>query len=299
MIRTYGTYGFGEWVRIVVALSKIRISQLVGMSTVLGYVLASGSLSWRVILPALGTFLLSCGSAALNQYQERHYDGLMDRTQGRPLPAGNIAPAQGLAISLGLILVGALTLYLSSNLLAVTLGLFNILWYNGFYTPLKRKSAFAVIPGSLIGAIPPAIGWVAAGGHLLDLRIWTLSLFFFIWQIPHYWLLMMNLSEDYRKAGFPTITEVLGRTALARITFFWIVITGLICLLIPMSFPGSSPWLFAALYGSAVWLVWNSRRLLFATIDSAIPFLAFKGINIYMLVVILALAIDRLFGLPL
>ncbi|HQU71124.1 MAG TPA: UbiA family prenyltransferase, partial [Calditrichia bacterium] len=127
MIRTYGTYGFGEWVRIVVALSKIRISQLVGMSTVLGYVLASGSLSWRVILPALGTFLLSCGSAALNQYQERHYDGLMDRTQGRPLPAGNIAPAQGLAISLGLILVGALTLYLSSNLLAVTLGLFNIL----------------------------------------------------------------------------------------------------------------------------------------------------------------------------
>ncbi|HQV32506.1 MAG TPA: UbiA family prenyltransferase, partial [Calditrichia bacterium] len=156
-----------------------------------------------------------------------------------------------------------------------------------------------VIPGSLIGAIPPAIGWVAAGGHLLDLRIWTLSLFFFIWQIPHYWLLMMNLSEDYRKAGFPTITEVLGRTALARITFFWIVITGLICLLIPMSFPGSSPWLFAALYGSAVWLVWNSRRLLFATIDSAIPFLAFKGINIYMLVVILALAIDRLFGLPL
>ncbi|MCB0275841.1 MAG: protoheme IX farnesyltransferase [Calditrichaeota bacterium] len=299
MIRTYGTYGFGEWVRIVVALSKIRISQLVGMSTVLGYVLASGSLSWRVILPALGTFLLSCGSAALNQYQERHYDGLMERTQGRPLPAGNIAPAQGLAISLGLIFVGALTLYLSSNLLAVSLGLFNILWYNGFYTPLKRKSAFAVIPGSLIGAIPPAIGWVAAGGHLLDLRIWTLSLFFFIWQIPHYWLLMMNLSEDYRKAGFPTITEVLGRTALARITFFWIVITGLICLLIPMSFPGSSPWLFAALYGSAVWLVWNSRRLLFATIDSAIPFLAFKGINIYMLVVILALAIDRLFGLPL
>ena len=299
MIHTAAPVSIRQWIGITAELSKIRISQLVGLSTALGYILAAGTIDAGVILPTLGTFLLSCGSAALNQYQERGYDAMMDRTRNRPMPSGRITAAQGLAIALGLSAAGAVILHAFTNSGALLLGLFNIAWYNGLYTPLKRKSALAVIPGSLIGAIPPAIGWVAAGGALFDPQILSLTFFFFVWQIPHYWLLLMNLGPDYRKAGYPSLTTILSLPVLGRFTFLWIIVTALACLLIPMTGLNSSLLLYAALIGAALWLLWNSRTLLFRSVDRASAILAFKGINIYMLVVILALSLDRLFDIPL
>ena len=86
------------------------------------------------------------------------------------------------------ILSGSLILYLAANPLALLLGWLALVWYNLVYTFLKRITPHAVIPGSFIGAIPPLIGWVAAGGSLLDFRAWVLALFFFVWQVPHFYL---------------------------------------------------------------------------------------------------------------
>ena len=70
-----------------------------------------------------------------------------------------------------------------------------LIWYNGIYTPLKRKTAFAVVPGSVIGAIPPMVGYVAAGGSALDPQILAFAFFMFMWQIPHFWLLIMKITN--------------------------------------------------------------------------------------------------------
>ena len=119
MIYSVSISNIGEWVKIVVELSKIRISQLVALSTLVGYVLATGELSLFSLVPTIGTFLLSCGSAALNQYQERKYDLLMERTRSRPISSGRITPFQGLVISLFLIFSGAMILLIGTNPLAL------------------------------------------------------------------------------------------------------------------------------------------------------------------------------------
>jgi protoheme IX farnesyltransferase len=294
MIYSASVSNIAEWVKIVVELSKIRISQLVAMSTLLGYILATGELSLFMLVPTIGTFLLSCGSAALNQYQEREYDRLMERTCTRPISSGRITPSEGVLISSALILTGSLVLFIGTNPVALFLGWLNILWYNGIYTPLKRKTPFAVIPGSVIGAIPPAIGWAAGGKSLLDPQILAISFFFFIWQVPHFWLLLLNLGTDYEKAGFPSLTQKFTPEQLARITYMWIIATAMACLLIPFFGVGHSSALYLILFISAGWLVWNSRKLLHKSLNNFSFRPVFKSINIYILVVMLALSIERL-----
>lgn len=294
MTYSFSLSNIAEWVKIVVQLGKIRISQLVAMSTLLGYILAAGELSLFMLVPTLATFLLSCGSAALNQYQEREYDRLMERTRLRPISSGRITPVEGLLISFALIAAGSVVLFWKVNTAALWLGWLNILWYNGIYTPLKRKTPFAVIPGSLIGAIPPAIGWVAGGESLLDPRILAIGFFFLIWQVPHFWLLLLTLGRDYEKAGFPSLTQKFTPEQLARITYIWIISTAMACLLIPLFGIGNSSALYLILFISAGWLVWNSRKLLHGSFNNFSFRPVFKSINIYILIVMLALSIERL-----
>lgn len=186
---------------------KIKITLFVAFSTFLGYVLASSSFSFDFIYPVLGIFILACGSAALNQYQERAYDALMKRTMNRPIPSGAMKAETVLAISCLLILSGSIILITKTNLLTLAVGLLTLGAYNFMYTPLKRKSDLAIIPGSLVGALPPLAGWVAAGGEILNINILLIVAYFFVWQIPHFWLLLLIYNSDYKRAGFPVLTD--------------------------------------------------------------------------------------------
>jgi len=178
--------------KLLVELGKVKITFAVSLTTITGYVLAKGVFDSGLILPAIGIFILACGSSALNHYQEKDKDSLMERTKNRPIPSGRISPDRALFVALALSVAGAWLLYYSSGFLAMQLGILALIWYNGIYTPLKRKTAFAVIPGSLIGAIPPAVGWVAGGGNMLNPNLFLLLFFFFIWQVPHFWLLLLK-----------------------------------------------------------------------------------------------------------
>lgn len=294
MIETYRVRTVAGWWKVVLELSKIRISQLVALSALLGYILATGTISWGVWLPVVGTFLLAAGSSALNQLQERNYDRMMHRTRQRPLPAGKISAQHALLIATGLLAAGAILLGASAGPVALLLGLFNVAWYNGVYTPLKRITAWAIFPGSLIGAIPPVIGWVAGDGKLSDPLIWAVALFFFVWQVPHYWLLLANFGEDYRRADFPTLTEKYARTTFARITWIWIIATTFTSLLIPLTGIHHSNLLDLGLIGVAVWLLWEVRALLAGPLSAKIFRAAFLKINVYMLLVMMVLTLDRL-----
>jgi len=267
---------------------------MVTVSTATGYILAKGSLSFSMFIPMIGIFILALGSGALNQYQERRKDALMPRTRNRPIPSNRISPGMALLFSMFLMFAGSLVLYFGTNLTALILGLLTAVWYNGVYTYLKRVTPLAVIPGSIIGALPPLVGWASAGGDVLAPQALALAIFFFIWQIPHFWLLLLNFGKDYECAGFPTLTAMMNREQLARLTYIGIVVTAAGIMFLPMFGMGRSLLAVLLLFLSAIWLVWNSSTLLKPAHRDFSFRLAFRGINIFILSVMVLLSLDRL-----
>lgn len=115
------------------------------------------------------------------------------------------------------------------------IGWLTIFWYNGVYTPLKRKTAFAVIPGSLTGAFPPLIGWVAAGGSIFDKGAVFLAFMFFMAQVPHFWLIILKYGKQYSEAELPNLLHIFSKKQVSRLTYVWVV-SSVICALILTQF---------------------------------------------------------------
>ena len=281
---------------LMMELGKVRITFFVAVSTSVGYLFHSGSFDWRMPAAALGVFLLACGSSAVNHYQERSTDAIMERTKERPIPSGRISARNALVVSVLLISAGLAIIYLSSNITAAILGVAALVWYNIIYTPMKRYYALAVVPGSVIGAIPPMIGWVASGGYVFDKEILALAFFFFIWQIPHFWLLLMLHGKDYEKAGFPTLTKLFSERQLGRITFVWIASLTTSCMLIPFFNLSSSLYAVISMLLLGSWLLWKTHGILAGYLERILFRKAFIVINLYMLAVVLVISLDKLFS---
>ncbi len=278
--------------RSVAVLTKVRIAGLSTLSTATGYAVFARGLGWGVLPACGGTLLLSAGASVLNEWQEREADSRMERTRGRPLPAGAMRPAAALVLAALLACSGFAVLLSASGLTTSLLGLLAFAWYNGVYTPLKRVTALAVIPGALIGAIPPAIGWTAAGGRLADPRVLCLAFFFFVWQVPHFWLLLLLHGRDYERAGFPTLTSLLSPRGLARLTFIWMMTTAASSLLLPLYGLTSSPLVALGLVAAALFLGWHGVRVARGGGDPRSFRAAFHGVNAFALLVMLQLVAD-------
>ncbi len=177
------------------------------------------------IFTYLGVLFIAAGSSALNQIQEKRFDSAMERTHNRPLPAGKISSLNAVSWAIFLSLSGFLTLLIFTTLPAAILAVITLVWYNLVYTPMKRITPWAIIPGAFVGALPPLIGWTAAGGDLTDQKIIFLSTFFFVGQIPHFWLILLKHGKDYHRAGFPSITNLFSNTQISRLTFTWTAAT--------------------------------------------------------------------------
>jgi protoheme IX farnesyltransferase len=283
-----------EKIKIFLELIKVKITAFVTVTTAFGYIAAGGKVDGAMIPVLFGVLLLAFGSAALNHYQEKDFDSKMNRTKSRPIPSGRISPVNVLKISLILVLTGSAILIFTNGFLVAGLGWLNLFWYNFVYTLLKRKSAFAIVPGSLVGAIPPAIGWAAAGSSLSDPQIIIISFFFFIWQIPHFWLLLLVMDRDYLQAGFPTLTQIFNHDQLSRITFIWIIATAVTGLMIPLFGIVSELWIDLGLFASGVLLTWKAFSLLFESGDFAVFRLNFRYINYFALTVVLLVSVDKL-----
>jgi len=214
-----------HFLKIIVELGKVRIALPVALSALAGFVLYKGEINSQALLMALGVFLMACASGTLNHWQERKTDAKMPRTQLRPLPSGRITSLQGFMVALGYAAAGSFILLFSNPLTALVLSWATLASYNLIYTPLKKVTAFAVIPGSLVGALPPLIGWTAAGGQIFSETILIVATFFFIGQIPHFWLLLMLFGDQYKLAGLPSLTDIFSEVQLKRVTYAWVLTT--------------------------------------------------------------------------
>ena len=241
---------------------------------------------------AAGVMLAAMGACALNQYQDRKLDALMERTRGRPIPRGTLSLGAALAASLLLMSAGLILLWKAHNPEAALAALGAMAWYNVLYTYLKRVWAFAVVPGALIGAIPPVIGWSAAGGSLLAPRILALAVFIFMWQVPHFWLLLFPHGEEYQRAGLPSVTALFSARQLTRITGVWMFFTVACSLLLPLFQLAYSLWAVIGLALAGLWLLRQTFRLLRCLPPSFAPL--FRAINIYALIIMALLTADAL-----
>jgi protoheme IX farnesyltransferase len=220
-----------EKIKLLFQLIKVTIILPVSFLSYVGYTLFEGKSDVAVLLVCLGVFLLAGAASILNQIIERKYDAQMFRTSKRPIPSGHISAKNALYISIIMTVLGVIILFPFSYM-CIVLGLFNLLWYLGVYTLLKRVTPFAVIPGSLTGAVPVLIGYVAAGGYFLDPQAIFVAFFVFMWQIPHFWLLTLIYGRDYEKANYPTLFRVFSEPQIRRWTMVWIIAACLVSLTI-------------------------------------------------------------------
>jgi len=273
-------------------LSKIKIPFAVSISSLTGYLVFKGQFDMGALISTIGVFLLAGGSAALNQYQEYHLDAKMKRTENRPIPSGRFSSTNTLIFSIIVSLTGALILLFGNNLTACILGLLTLLWYNGIYTPMKRKTAFAVLAGAFVGAFPPMIGWTAAGGYVFDTAIILIAMLLFIWQVPHFILLLLKFGPEYEVAGFSSLTSYFSEAQLKKLIFVWVLATAFSVMIIPVAGFISSGVIIAVLLVSSIWIVYSFFILMRKQQLNMRK--AFMQINLFLMLVLLLFSIDSL-----
>lgn len=190
-------------------LTKPGITFAVLISMLVGFVVGSaGSIDFMTMVHALiGTYLIAAGTGAHNQFMERNLDGLMKRTEARPLPAQRVPAQKGAIFSLTLLFTGLTYLVLMVNTVAGLVSFATALIYLAAYTPLKRVSAFNIMVGAIPGALPPVGGWAAATGTISDPGMWLFFGVLFLWQIPHVMAIAWMYKDDYSGAGFKMLPK--------------------------------------------------------------------------------------------
>ena len=242
-------------------LIRLPLSAMVALSALTGALAAAPSLPWLMLWALVwGIFLLSAACSVLNQVQERFTDALMRRTCRRPLACGSLSPRSGMIAGLLLATGGLLILLAATGTTAALLGLGTLVWYLTVYTPLKRFSSLAVIAGTPCGALPPLIGWIAAGGDPFDPRPLGLVLLMVLWQVPHYWLLALPDRDELVRVGFKVLPSNLSPHQLLSISHFWILGMISATLLLPPLHLVQLPLLQGLVAGLAIgFAVWTTR----------------------------------------
>lgn len=203
-------------------LSKFRLTSLVVITTMAGYAMAPAPFEISTfIMCSLGTGLVSAAANAINQYHEVPFDSQMSRTKNRVLVTGKLTPLHSIGFAVTSVACGIGLLHFGVNDLAALLSAANLFLYTSVYTPMKRITILNTWVGSVVGAIPPLIGWAGCSGSL-DIGAYILCGLLYAWQFPHFNALSWNLRPDYSRAGYRmmavTNPDLCRRTAL-RYTF--------------------------------------------------------------------------------
>ena len=203
--------------RDFVALTKPRVMSLAVFTALVGFVLAPSHPDPLSGLVAVLCIAAGAGAAgALNMWYDADIDALMARTALRPVPRGRVSQAEAVMFGVLLAVVAVSALGLAANGTAAALLALTIFFYVVVYTMwLKRRTPQNIVIGGVAGALPPVIGWAAAGGPLAVEPL-LLFLIIFLWTPPHFWALSLNRAGEYARAGVPMLPVVAGRTATKR-----------------------------------------------------------------------------------
>ena len=255
--------------------TKFRLSILVLISALSGYLFAGGSNFTEIFYLLVGGFFVTAASNGANQIWERDLDKLMDRTKNRPLPTKEMSLRESYLVVIICFLLG-LFLLCKLNFYSFILGLFAFISYVFIYTPLKRITPWSVLVGAFPGAIPPMLGAIA---HTNTFGLLPGVLFFvqFTWQFPHFWALAWVVYDDYKKAGFSLLPSKSGKTKDSAFQIMFYSLTLIPFSLLPwlMNWCGSVTLIVSSLLGGLFFLyayklflsceTKDARKLMFAS----------------------------------
>lgn len=203
---------FNGKLKVIKELSKFSLSTLVVFTSAAGYMCYGGYIDYgHLAATVAGTALCSASAATFNQIFEKEHDKKMRRTRARPLPSERISVKDASLVGAMWGISGVSLLGLCTGPgapVVASLGLANIFLYSGLYTYSKRITENNTYIGSVVGAIPPLMGYAAAsGGNLLAGEPLILFSLLFLWQLPHFFALSYMYRDDYRRGGFEMVSK--------------------------------------------------------------------------------------------
>lgn len=275
-------------------LNKPIIVALLLVTTYAGMVVGGKAIPsfWLTFWTLLGGALAAGGSSALNQYIDRQIDGAMQRTAKRPIPAGILTPAEGLAYGIAACLAAFFLLAGFVNLLAALLAVAGMIYYVLIYSIwLKHLTVQNIVIGGGAGAIPPLVGWAAATGSLNIPSLFLFALVF-MWTPPHFWALALVRAKDYARAGVPMLPVVRGeKETRLQIFIYTLELVGL-TLLMPLFKVAGSIFLISALV-LGLWLIYTAWDVLRKP-GNKVAWRMYRYSSMYLAFIFLALVVDVL-----
>jgi len=246
-------------------LTKPEVNLLILMTTSAGYYLGShGPFRFLGLINTLiGTLLVASGTATLNQWWERGWDGQMLRTASRPLPSGRLSAREAFWFGTLLSIAGGLYLALAVNGLAAMLAVSTLLSYLLIYTPLKRKTPLCTLLGAFPGAMPTLIGWAGASAGI-NRNAWFLFAILFLWQFPHFLAIALMYREDYSRAGYRMLPRFDLDSRFTRAEIFGFTVVLVVATMLPMAIHAGAVYLTSmALAGT--YMLYHVTRLMNST----------------------------------
>lgn len=269
-------------------LTKPGVVALMVFTAVVGQLLASpGTIPWNALIVGnIGIALAAGSAAAINHLVDRRVDGIMKRTQARPLPTGHLRTAHAVIFAASLGVAGLSLLYFLVNPLTAWLTFASLIGYAFIYTLfLKRATPQNIVIGGAAGAAPPVLGWAAVTGTI-DPHALLLFLIIFVWTPPHFWALAIHRQEEYRSVDIPMLPVTHGdRYTRWQILYYTILLVGVSVL--PFV-TGMSGWVYLlGALGLGARYLWFGVVMLTRDQDRSLPMRSF-GYSIYYLMALFA-----------
>jgi protoheme IX farnesyltransferase len=290
----------GSALRDYLQLTKPRIVVLLIFTTVTAMVIAAQGQSLPLVVlgaTILGGSLAAAGASVLNQYIDRDMDGNMSRTKNRPIPAGRIAPINGLIFGLALLAWSAFILIWLVNPLTALLAMVGAVYYVIVYTILlKRNTVVNILIGGGAGAIPVLVGWAAVHNNL-TIQPFILFAIIFYWTPPHSWALALLVNADYERANVPMMPVARGEEV-TRLQILLYSAQLFIVTLVPVLLPGQYRmlggfYLVAAIILGGGLLIESVKLMQEATKVAARR--VYKYSTMYLALLFLAMIVDQVF----
>lgn len=171
-----------------------------------GFLLASKG---QIDLPlffsiVFGLSFIIASACVFNNYIDRDIDKKMERTKDRVLPSNKLSIQTALLFGTLLFIAGNTILFFSTNLIAILIANFGFFVYVFIYSLWKRDTIYGTAIGSIAGAVPPVIGYVAVTNKI-DMGAIILFGLMILWQMPHFYSIAIYHFKDYKAADLPVL----------------------------------------------------------------------------------------------
>lgn len=206
-------------------LTKPGIIRGNAITAAAGFFLASHGRVNLYLLPEMliGISLVIASGGVFNNYIDRKIDRKMTRTKNRALATGIIPVKNALIFGSILGVLGVTTLLFYTNILTTFIAATGLFFYVVMYSIWKRRSIYGTLVGSISGAVPPVVGYLAVI-NTFDVGAILLFAVLVAWQMPHFYSIAIYRMKDYSAASIPVLPIIKGIKSTKIQTLFYICV---------------------------------------------------------------------------